>query len=468
MLTNLDFLKPGQPWPPKCERERLGTYAKNKELFEGYHDSVYAEAFRRIERVIGNFEDVVSYPVIINYQKKISLKTADFLWTEPPSIKAGESESKEQTSVDKVCENCDLVNTGYENTIDISRYGDGILLVYKDGDHGIIDVTQPNIWFPVVDPKNIKRILYHVLAWVTEDEETEKRTLTVQIHENGKYTERVHELTSSVKGLGVTELIGRASADERVVQTGLSGCAVLQASNIITSDRVYGFDDYQDVDSIISEILIRIAQISRVLDKHAAPSVQGPVSALEKDPATGQWQLKMGNYFAMNDKDDAPVKYVTWDGELESAFKQVETLINILAVISEMGSAIFDTTEGTGQAASGTALRLRFMPLLAKVKRLSMRYTPVLIKAIKLCSELGGKDIVKLTDASVSILWQDGLPSDDKEAAEIMKTRTGDKPTISQKDAIMSLDGVDEATAVQKGEEIQADEAMASPVGTGF
>lgn len=466
MLTSLSFLDKGQPWPPECERERLNRYAKNKDLFEGDHGEVYIEDFKRIERVIGNFNDVICYPVIINYQKKISLKTADFLWVEPPKIKAGESKSKEQTAVDKICANSDLVNMGYENTIDISRYGDGILMVYKDGDHGVIDVTQPSIWFPVVDPMNIKRTQYHVLAWVAGDE---NKQLTVQIHEKGKYTERIYKIDDPKdRPLSLDmkhETIGDMIGNEKIVLTGLSDFAILQASNIITSDRCYGFDDYTDVDSIVSEILIRIAQISKVLDKHAEPSVQGPISALEKDPITGQWQLKMGNYFAMDDKDSAPVEYITWNGQLESSFTQIEKLINMLGVMSEMGSAIFDNAEGTKEAASGTAIRLRYMTLLSKVKRISLRYSPVIIKAIKLCSELGGKDIVRLTDSNINITWQDGLPNDDKERADIMNIRTGQKATISQIDAIMALDDVDEETAQQKLDRILEDDAMSVPTG---
>ena len=61
-------------------------------------------------------------------------------------------------------------------------------------------------------------------------------------------------------------------------------------------DCIFGHDDYTDIDSIVSEILVRIGQISRILDKHASPSVQGPSSAIEKDPVSGEWTLKMGNY----------------------------------------------------------------------------------------------------------------------------------------------------------------------------
>ena len=105
MLTNLDFLKIGSVWPPPGEMKRLDKYRKNKLIFEGEHERVYHESFKRITRVIGNFEDVVSYSVICNFQKLISLKIADFMLGEPPKITTGNDDSKEQIALDTIAEN---------------------------------------------------------------------------------------------------------------------------------------------------------------------------------------------------------------------------------------------------------------------------------------------------------------------------------------------------------------------------
>jgi len=463
MLTDLSFLNPGEKWPPVAELDRLDTYDKNRQLFEGGHAQVYSESFKRIQRVIGNFNDVVSYATVMNFQKKISLKTADFLWIEPPKISAGEDESAEQQAIKAIIENSDLYNTGYSTTLDISRFGDGLLLIYKDGAAGRIDVAQPGNWFVVVDPVNIKRVQYHVLATLGGVKGQEK--LTVQIHGRGQYEERIYRIDDSQPA---TSLVGSAikvgkylgTYTSNTVITGLTDFAIVQIPNVMTSDRCYGLDDYSDVDSIISEILVRISQISKILDKHADPSVQGPLSALEQDPVSGQWKLKLGNYFARMDKDDPGVEYVTWDGQLAASFTQVEKLINFLAVISEMGTAVFGNAEGTGAATSGTALRLRYVSLLSKIKRISLRYTPALVKAIKLCSQLGG---LNLSDKDISVVWQDGLPNDEKERADIANVRTGGKPTISQKEAIMYLDGKSDKQAQTSLDLIMEEEAAAAP-----
>ena len=66
ILTDLSFLERGKPWPPPSELKRLRTYSDHKKLFEDEHGEVYREQFGRIERVIGNFDRVVSYATVLN------------------------------------------------------------------------------------------------------------------------------------------------------------------------------------------------------------------------------------------------------------------------------------------------------------------------------------------------------------------------------------------------------------------
>ena len=450
MLTNLDFLEPGAKWPPPSEKSRLSMYDANKELFDNGHEDVYKEDFKRIQRVIGNFNDVVSYPVIINFQKLISLKIADLLVGEEPIIDVDDSKF-----FDDLKERSNLSNGLYELAIDISRFGDGLFYV-REENGPIIDLTQPPIWFPVVDPYNVRRYSYHVLAWEYSEIEGTKevKKLRAEIHSKGSYETRVMTITSNMSGPVIYSV---DSSD--VAKTRLDDFAVIPVHNVITSDRATGYDDYSDIDSIVSELLVRVAQIARILDKHAAPSVQGPATALEQDPATGEWRLKMGNYFPRDNKDDPGVEYITWEGHLESAFMHVDRLINFLYTMSEMGSAVFgDLSQSGGQIASGSALKRLMISPLAKVNRIRMRMDPALKKAIKLCAQLAGVKV-----ESVSITWQDGLPGDPLEEAQIMNFRVG-KPTMSQLRALKTFDALSDDDADEEIERIQEDGAMANPM----
>ena len=444
MLTDLTFLDEGRKWPPVEESARLRRYEENKKLFEGYHHDVYESALKRIERVIGNFNEIVSFTTVLNFQKLMSLKIADLLFGEPPII-----QSDDQESVDWIKERSDLVNTSFMTAIDVSRYGDGVLYVREEDGNGIIDITQPNMWFQVVSPDNVKKVQYHVLAW------QEKNKLIVQIHDKGSIDSRIYNLSdqSFIKNLESSEIIN----------TGLNDFAVIPVHNIITSDRCYGIDDYGDIDSIVSEIMVRVGQINKILDKHAAPSMQGPASALERDPVSGEWRLKMGTYIPLESGDNK-AEYLTWEGELTANFTMIEKLVNFLYTISEMGSAIFgDTNTRSGQIASGSALRRLMVSPLAKVNRIRMRFDPALKKAIDLASQIGGKGVKSLTDKEISITWQDGLPGDPKEESEIIKDRI-ESGTMSVRRALMQYDGMSEEDADNELEAIMTEDRMNNPV----
>ena len=72
MLTSLDFIQLGNPWPPPSERERLNRYAYNRKLFENDCDEKYQEQAKRIERVIGEYRETISYHIALNYPKRVS------------------------------------------------------------------------------------------------------------------------------------------------------------------------------------------------------------------------------------------------------------------------------------------------------------------------------------------------------------------------------------------------------------
>ena len=457
MLTDLSFLNEGQIWIPKCEKERINKYIEHQDLFNGKHDEIYKEQFKRIERVINNFGEVVSYPVIINYQKLITLKLIDLLFGEEPEIVAGEKESKEQETIELIKEKSDLMNISYMIGIDVSRYGDGLFYIYADAEGGKIGFTQPQFWFPVVNHINTQEITNHVIAYTQEIDENNKK-LIAHIHYKGYIEQREYQLIS-----GVNDVIGK-QLNSNIIATGLDDFAIVQVCNIKSTDSIYGHDDYTDIDSIVSEILVRIGQISRILDKHASPSVQGPSSALQKDPVSGEWLLKMGNYFARDSSDDPQVNYITWDGALDAAFKELEELKDTLYTVSETGATLLGQTDKSGAATSGTALRLKMASPLAKVRRLKMRFDSALKKAIYLCSELGGNGIMNLKDVDINITWKDGLQDDPMEEAQIVGMLTQNKAVMSQLTAIKLVQDLSEEGAEEELERIREEESLGNPL----
>ncbi len=409
MLTSLNFLATGQPWPPPTEAERLERYAQNRLLFEGKHDQVYKDWIRLLRE-----DQQATLEMVLNWHKRLTLLFADLLLGEPPRISAGDQDSPEQEAIERIIEDNGLMNVAYEVVLDLSRFGTGIFKIRYDG-RAIIEGQQPAIWFPVVAPDNIKEIQAHVLAWTEEDTQERGKTVTkeylqTEIHERGRLITAKYPIENNIIG---------PALEYQETETGVDEFLVVPVNNILTTDRVTGLDDYSDLDSIIQELEVRVAQISRILDKHADPNMYGPDTALEHDQATGQWGYRGGGKYFPVGQGEQPPGYVTWDGQLEAAFKQIDLLMEQLYILSETSAAAFGQLKA-GLAESGTALRRLMMAPLAKVNRIRIRFDPALKEVIRLASLLeqaqGMSGAVVLDN--IHIDWKDGLPDDEQEVTQ--------------------------------------------------
>lgn len=448
MLYNLNWLNPGENFPPQAEKDRIKRYLENEVLFDGEHFgselrdrnklytnegsvSVYKKCAERISQVVGNFEDIISFPVLLNYQRLLSLKMADLVCGEYPTITG--STEKENEAIKAARDSSDFDARLYSTVIDMSRYGDAIWREYLDdlSDNKTFTLWDPKEWYPIVTQDGTNRISHHVLCWRTNlnagrDNEPAIWELTAQIHgcdrdSWGTYTKRVYAMNSD--GTVIMQL-----KDESTVETGFDHCAVHHLKSFGTSSTVYGYDDYMTLDSLLAEIMVRVGQISVILDKHADPNLTGPASMLSLDPNTGEYYLKRGKFFATSQGDNEP-RYLTWDGQLNAAFKQLEILLNQMYILSEMGAAILGGQDGSSAAISGTAMRFKMVNPLAKARRISNSLTnPVR----RLLSSLA--DSVKFEQ--VSVFWSDGLPDDPRENIENAKLATGKEQMMPLKVAI--------------------------------
>lgn len=509
MLRNLAWLEPGQAFPPLKERRRIRRYVENEALFDGEHFgevlrtreqiyaregsiAVYQKCAERISQVIGNFDDVISFPVLLNFQRLMSLKMADLVCGEFPTITG--VTSKENEALKDVRDVTDFDAKLFATTIDISRYGDALWRIYlNDQKRKVFTCWDPKEWYPVVSQDGTNTITAHVLCWrvnLTESAEgvPPEWQLHAQIHwavgdKVGQYEYRVYDLGS--EGHTIGKLI-----KSETVSTGLDTCAVFHLKAYSVTNTVYGYDDYMPVDSILAEIMTRVGQISVILDKHADPNITGPVTMLSIDPNTGEAHLKHGKFFAVSPGEQEP-KYMTWDGQLTAAFEQLEFLVNQLYILSEMGAALLGGQDGSSTAISGTAMRFKMVNPLAKARRIANSMTrPVRMLFSELSSDAEVEDDVQSVGDNpaagdsgatgddsgrvaepplklpipfkhISVFWSDGLPDDPRENVEICKLATGATKMMPLETGIMEYFGRTNEEALQWLEKIQAETEQA-------
>lgn len=411
MLTDLTFLDTGQPWPPTDQdtKDRLQMYHSNRLLFEGKHQEVFKDWVRLLRA-----DHQATLEIILNWHKRLTTLFADLLLGEPPKITVGaeDTQEAEQEQLEDLVERNNLHNRLYEAAMDVSRYGDGPLKIFSQLDpidnktKAVIQAQQPAVWFPVVSPTNIKEFLYHVLAWTYKEGKDE--ILYVEIHTKGSYETRKYKLVN-----GQIKFLLESTTTTHLAKYDF---LVVPIHNLITSDRATGLDDYSDLDTVIQELETRVAQIARILDKHSDPNMYGPDSAMEQTE-TGEWAVRGGGKFWPVNDGENPPGYVTWNGQLDSAFTEINLLMDQLYTLSETSAAAFGQLKA-GLAESGSALKRLLMAPLAKVNRIRMRMDPAVKKALKIAAQLEGT-----TFDEIKIAWQDGVPIDEKEQADMDTAR---------------------------------------------
>ncbi len=442
MLTNLNWLTDGASYPPPSEKERIEQYKLNEQLFLTRHAEAWKSDFEEIARRLRKKNHDVN--TVINYQQLLSKKTADFVCGEPPTL-----ETEQNTdALSKLLERQRWGVRLYEAIIDVSRYGNAVLKFVGDG----LTAVSPLYWYPVVDPADLKTITHHVIAYpITPDGNGKMTELYVEIHTAGTIETRLYGFDEDKREIGKLLKSVRAG-------TGLTDFAVQALTNITHSGSVFGVDDYVIINSIVAAIMWRLRCIDTVLDKHSEPSLSGPKDALTYDERTGRYFLDLGNYFARNTRDDPDVQYITWDGSLESAFTEIDKLLQQLYTLSEMGQALMEGGGG-GTADSGTALKLRMVAPRTKAARIAGMNTATIKQIIVMLAGLNG---IALDYDGLTLHWNDGLPVDEVEQVNTLTTATGGKAIMSQYAAMKRL-GLSDDEVEAELEQMAEEQAASTP-----
>lgn len=443
MLTNLDWLTPGAAFPPASEKNRLSLYSQNEKLFLTQHAEVWKEAFHKLASAYRKKN--LDVETILNYHQLLSKKTADFVCGEPPILETEGDTDKLKQLLDKLRFNGKL----YEGVLDVSKCGNGILKLVGQG----LSLVSPSYWFPIVLPSDLKTIGQHVIAYpLTPNAQGKMTELYVEIHDIGKVEIRLYSLDGEKGIIG-----GLKDGYPQIKATNLKDFAIQVLSNLTYSGSIYGIDDYTIINSLIQKLLWRLHCCDTILDKHSEPSISGPESALTLDERTGLWIVSMGNYFKRRNADDPDLHYVTWDGNLDPAFKELELLLDQAYILTEMGQA-FAEGGGTSEA-SGTALKLRMVSPRIKAQRIVGINDATVKTVISMLAAING---INIQYDTLTIRWKDGLPVDENEQLNTLSQATGGKPIMSQYSAIKRLGNSDAETEAEL-EQIRKEDAAAAP-----
>lgn len=407
MIRDLDsVLQPGKPWPPISEKDRLTTYEQNEALFNGDHTKVFQVLLKLFSSQVAEYNKLI---IILNWHKRLSTLWADFLFGEQPRITvSNDPDSAVQKYADDFISRNRYWLLQHARQIDVSRFGHGVIEGYYEDGGCKLQVVHPAKYFPIGD--SFGKVQAYMIAWLDEPESIDhitSRKLICRIHWPGKIEYREYQVSTA------SRFIISGPANVSIEETGIKEPLVSVVDNLTTSSGGI-VDDYHDLDSIIKRMEARLTRVGRILDVHSEPLLVLPEdSGAFSKTETGALVYDSKKRVLERVAGAGDPGYITWEGQLASAFQEFETDMRQLYLLSETSEACFEPAK-LGAQVSGTALKLMLFLPLKKVDRLKMVADSQIKDEFKIFTDFekarGHNGAVPIE--TVSVNWQDGLPED--------------------------------------------------------
>ena len=464
-LKEHDLFNVGELFPPQSHFERIQNYKTNKKLFEGHHCEVFKP------NVAKNAKELLY--ISVNLAGVVCKKSADFLFGEDLKLLvSGGDGTPEQGAINRICETNNLNTLLYESALSNAYKGDSFIKVrYGQEFNGelppeldeprvIIENLNPEYVFPETVPWDKNKIKAYHIAIPAFEEETNQWVLHLETHAPGKITYGKYKLAplylNKDQEVERFTIVGTIEGSFFEVATGVPTPLIVHIPNTSTVESWRGKDDLTEHHALLDEINNRLSQISDILDKHANPAMAVPAGLLSEDEdGNATFRVATDKVFEIMGKEDVTPQYITWNGNLNEAFMELDRLVDLFLMSAEVPAIVLGKDTGTSGTGS-LAIKWQMNSLLAKINRKRQYYNKGIKQVLYIAQKL--EEVVGIADYKItipSLQFQDGLPKDDLEQANIMAIRTGGAKTISQKSAIMLLNNMTEEQAQAEIEKIK-------------
>lgn len=446
-------------FPKQHDRERLEKYKHFDQLYDGDH----YKAFNI--KTSGEFNDQykkLRY-IVANFASLISKIMADMQFGEAVIIDAKERANADY--LNSLIHENDLMNQGYESAIINSRRGDDVFKI-RIGKRNpldpnakpeiIIEQVGADIYFPQFDSKAARNVAVQDVIAV-QFNQGGKTYLHKETHQPGKiyhevflYDPRTNKIVANEDPLQ----FGYLPEEDTKVNRSL----VFHVPNF-RDGKFFGPSDYKDLESMFFALNNRITKTDNILDKHSDPILAVPPGVIDEQGKVKKEALGMFEVDNENPGFNKP-EYIVWNANLEAAFKEIDKLIDLLFMMSEIAPATMGADKN-GQAESGRALKFKLLSTIRKRNRKMAFYDMVFKNMLTTAMELSLAWGIPTTDGlkpvSVeipTIKWPDGVANDEVEMTDVEVKRV-EGGLQTKKDAIARLDDITPEQAEEKVQEIE-------------
>jgi hypothetical protein len=460
-------------FPPPKELQRINDYEIYEKIFFGEHYEAFnvatgGEFGQDLKKL-----DKLRY-VAANFGGMISKLSADMLFEEFPKITMPDQDE----FIDALIESNNLKTQFYESALENSYRGDAVFRIRGEEKQVIIEDLNPSIYFPEYDENNVRREpKAHNLAWrvglggTNPTSGKQRQGMFMEKHLKGSIKYHLYEIDGAGNVLGeITPIESYYPEIKPTEATNIKDFLVVHIPNFRVNSRFFGISDYKDLTSLFAAIENRVTKVDNILDKHGDPILAVPEGVLDEEGNVNRKSFGVIEVPTDGGSGQKP-EYIVWDANLDSAFKEIDKLVEFLFMTSETSSAAFGLDKN-GAAESGRALKYKLLRTIAKKHRKELYYDCGLKRLFKNACEfakansfMAGEVAWKGEVGKVQIEWQDGIINDALETLEVEEKKQSMGIT-SDVDIIMRTEGISKKEAEAKVKLIQEEKKANMPAFT--
>lgn len=442
-------------YPSQELQERISKYNLYEKIFLGEHFDAFKQiAPKEVSEAYSRLRYVAS-----NFGRMMSMLSADMLFEEFPKITLQNGDNEFFGAMMQANKfHIQLYESGAEQ----SYFGDVVLRMRAKDGKLVVEDIQPHSYDVEINPMNVRaEPTAHILQWAVDLPVANGKTrkaLFKEIHRKGSIEYKLIEIENGE--LTVELPIGDYFKDDKgnphpeVVNTKVDDFLMVHIPNYRTNTRYFGISDYKDLINLFFAINNRITRVDNILDAHGEPILAVPDGVLDEKGNVRREAFGVIEVSSMEAGGQMP-QYIVWDAKLESAFEEIDRLVDYLFMFSDMSPALFGRDKD-GQAESGRALKYRLLRTLAKKHRKELYYDANLRNFFTTAQKFAKANSlscngVKMTGKVVepTIKWQDGIINDALEQIEL-EERKLDAGLTTKAESIAVVDGITEEEAEEK------------------
>jgi len=371
------------PWGSR-QQLRIQSYIRHKRLYDGF-------VIRADDNGVQQYK-----PLRYNLARPIIHAAASFLAGKEITFIVQDDEEATKRA-DQIWTESGGSATFMQNALLGLILGDACIMPSKpkDEETALFRWLDPSICYPMFDAYDIDKLISLVIAYEV-------------VAPDGK-TQRYREEWNKGK---ITYYLDDTITDTDVYDEELyEGVPAVWIRNYQLKSDIFGRSDLQPIAELVEQYDHMCEKQSRIIDYYASPNIfiKG-VSKKNVEVAKGERTM----YFLPADGD---IGFVEWQGTPPAVEEHLNRVRETISEVSEVPQIAFSKMEGVPTNISGVALKLLYGPLMSKTERKRQTWGPALERAMQMALLAEGFSETKLD--SISIEWQNPLPSSEVEAWQI-------------------------------------------------